>query len=213
MSHTKKFFSISILCPPTAYQGRLLIELSSINIIRTLQQLSIIWRWLDELDLSHPASHTRVLHVVWICVLCVTGSAVAMIGANLRFGSGSTSNSTTGGGKPFQCHPGGATEAAVVFSLGSLGMAANVALMTLILAKRQLRRYDILDAACGNLIIFTIEPKIANIYSNPQTAYKGRLIIESSSTNIITTLQQLSIMPFIGIKEMCNLRNLNPDSI
>ncbi|XP_047098556.1 uncharacterized protein LOC124712308 [Schistocerca piceifrons] len=70
------------------------------------------------------------------------GSAVAMIGANLRFGSGSTTNSSLQGGRQFQCHPGGATEAAVVFSLGALGMAANVALMALILAKRQLRRWS-----------------------------------------------------------------------
>ncbi|KAJ4439017.1 hypothetical protein ANN_14973 [Periplaneta americana] len=72
--------------------------------------------------------------------LIITGSAVAMIGANLRFGSGSTSNATLNGGRVFQCHPGGTTEATVIFSLGALGMAANIALMGLILTKRQLRR-------------------------------------------------------------------------
>jgi hypothetical protein len=59
-----------------------------------------------------------------------------MIGANLRFGTGSTSNAT----RVFQCHPGGTTEATVIFSLGALGMAANIALMGLILTRRQLRR-------------------------------------------------------------------------
>jgi hypothetical protein len=63
-----------------------------------------------------------------------------MIGANLRFGSGTSANATLNGGRVFQCHPGGTTEAAVIFSLGALGMGANMALMGLILAKRQLRR-------------------------------------------------------------------------
>jgi hypothetical protein len=62
-----------------------------------------------------------------------------MIGANLRYGSSSTANATNGG-RVFQCHPGGTTEATVIFSLGALGMAANIALMGLILTKRQLRR-------------------------------------------------------------------------
>jgi hypothetical protein len=66
-----------------------------------------------------------------------------MIGANLRFGSGSTANSTLNGSRAFQCHPGGTTEATVIFSLGALGIAANIALMGLILTKRQLRRYRV----------------------------------------------------------------------
>ena len=70
-----------------------------------------------------------------------TGSAVAMIGANLRFGIGASGNVTSNATKVFQCHPGGVTEATVIFSLGALGMGANIILMTLILAKRQLRRY------------------------------------------------------------------------
>lgn len=70
----------------------------------------------------------------------VAGSAVAMIGANLRYGSISNPNSTIGLNKNFQCHPGGATEATLMFSLGALGMGANLILMGLILVKRQLRR-------------------------------------------------------------------------
>lgn len=67
--------------------------------------------------------------------------AVAMIGANLRFGIGASGNVTSNATKVFQCHPGGVTEATVIFSLGAMGMGANIILMTLILAKRQLRRY------------------------------------------------------------------------
>jgi len=63
-----------------------------------------------------------------------------MIGANLRYGSGLTQNATINSTPVFQCHPGGATEATVIFSLGALGVAANLALMGLILSKRQLRR-------------------------------------------------------------------------
>ncbi|KAG8285099.1 hypothetical protein J6590_087538 [Homalodisca vitripennis] len=43
---------------------------------------------------------------------------------------------------PRECYryPGGESEATVIFVLGGLGMVANIALMTLILAKKQLRR-------------------------------------------------------------------------
>lgn len=71
--------------------------------------------------------------------MLLIGSAVAMIGANLRFGS-SASNATLNSTRVFQCHPGGTAEAALIFALGSMGMAANVALMGVILANRQLRR-------------------------------------------------------------------------
>jgi hypothetical protein len=71
---------------------------------------------------------------------CVSGSAVAMIGANLRFGSGAPGNYTGNGSRVFQCHPGGETEAILIFSLGALGMAANITLMGLILANKHLRR-------------------------------------------------------------------------
>lgn len=67
------------------------------------------------------------------------GSAVAIIGANLRFGN-SAANATPNATRVFQCHPGGTAEAALIFALGSMGIAANVALMGVILANRQLRR-------------------------------------------------------------------------
>ncbi|XP_050512562.1 uncharacterized protein LOC114343967 isoform X2 [Diabrotica virgifera virgifera] len=69
------------------------------------------------------------------------GSAVAMIGANLRFGS-SAANSSLNATKVFQCHPGGTAEAALIFALGTMGMGANIALMGIILANKQLRRWS-----------------------------------------------------------------------
>lgn len=71
--------------------------------------------------------------------ICRAGELMAMIGANLRFGIGA-GNVSSNATKVFQCHPGGATEATPIFSLGALGMGANFLLMALILAKRQLRR-------------------------------------------------------------------------
>lgn len=64
-----------------------------------------------------------------------------MIGANLRFGIGASGNVTSNATKVFQCHPGGVAEATVIFSLGAMGMGANIMLMALILGKRSLRRY------------------------------------------------------------------------
>lgn len=63
-----------------------------------------------------------------------------MIGANLRFGSGSPANATLNGTRLFQCRAAGDTEAALVCALGALGVVANLALMAVILSKRQLRR-------------------------------------------------------------------------
>ncbi|XP_045472527.1 uncharacterized protein LOC123679149 isoform X2 [Harmonia axyridis] len=69
------------------------------------------------------------------------GSVVAFPGANLRFGS-SAANASSNATKVFECHPGGTAEAALIFALGTMGMAANLALMGVILANRQLRRWS-----------------------------------------------------------------------
>lgn len=63
-----------------------------------------------------------------------------MIGANLRFGIGASGNASLNATKVFQCHPGGTTEATIIYGLTFLGMGTNVVLMSLILCKRQLRR-------------------------------------------------------------------------
>ncbi|KAG8245965.1 hypothetical protein J6590_071638 [Homalodisca vitripennis] len=58
-----------------------------------------------------------------------------MNGANLRYGSSSPGNPTNAK-RAFVCHP-GETEAMAIFVLGGLGMVANVALITIILARRR----------------------------------------------------------------------------
>lgn len=68
------------------------------------------------------------------------GSAVAMIGANLRFGSHGSTNSSIINNTRF-CPPGGAASAAALLALSGLGICANLALMGVILSKKQLRRY------------------------------------------------------------------------
>ena len=40
----------------------------------------------------------------------------------------------------FQCYPGNTTEGAIILSLGLLGMAANIVLMSLLLLIKHLRR-------------------------------------------------------------------------
>jgi len=96
-------------------------------------------------ELSQTRDHAAIVvesrNEVGIFIFLCVGSAVAMIGANLRFGIGASGNVTSNATKVFQCHPGGVTEATVIFSLGALGMGANIVLMALILAKQQLRRY------------------------------------------------------------------------
>ncbi|CAG9115630.1 unnamed protein product [Plutella xylostella] len=73
--------------------------------------------------------------------MSAAGSAVAMIGANLRFGSSGASNSSLLNNTKL-CPPGGAASAAALLALSGLGMSANLALMTVILSKKQLRRWS-----------------------------------------------------------------------
>ncbi|XP_077262330.1 uncharacterized protein LOC143897499 isoform X1 [Temnothorax americanus] len=126
------------------------------------------------------------------------GSAVAMIGANLRFGIGASGNVTSNATKVFQCHPGGVTEATVIFSLGALGMGANIILMTLILAKRQLRRWSqgllfhqaMVDCARAAILlplgssILNCQP--VNKCSLVETAFL--LLVTVSTVNMLTTV-------------------------
>ncbi|XP_043277151.1 uncharacterized protein [Venturia canescens] len=126
------------------------------------------------------------------------GSAVAMIGANLRFGIGASGNVTSNATKVFQCHPGGVTEATVIFSLGALGMGANIVLMTLILAKRQLRRWSqgllfhqaMVDCARAAILlplgssILNCQP--VNKCSLVETAFL--LLVTVSTVNMLTTV-------------------------
>ncbi|KAL0267008.1 UNVERIFIED_CONTAM: hypothetical protein PYX00_009397 [Menopon gallinae] len=121
-----------------------------------------------------------------------------MIGANLRYGSISNPNSSVTLNKNFQCHPGGATEATLMFSLGALGMGANLVLMGLILMKRQLRRWSqgllfhqaMVDCARAAILL----PLGVSIYkcqpvskcSLVETAFL--LLVTVSTVNMLTTV-------------------------
>ncbi|XP_063981656.1 uncharacterized protein LOC135164859 [Diachasmimorpha longicaudata] len=126
------------------------------------------------------------------------GSAVAMIGANLRFGIGASGNVTSNSTKVFQCHPGGVTEATVIFSLGALGMGANIILMILILTKRHLRRWSqgllfhqaMVDCARA-AILLPLGSSILNCQpvhkcSLVETAFL--LLVTVSTVNMLTTV-------------------------
>ena len=60
-----------------------------------------------------------------------------IIGANLRFGSGSTNNNTI---KVFNCHSYSSYEASLLYIIAILGIMTNVAIMVLILGRASLRR-------------------------------------------------------------------------
>ncbi|XP_042891117.1 uncharacterized protein LOC122265761 isoform X2 [Penaeus japonicus] len=64
-----------------------------------------------------------------------------MSGANLRYGVHQELSNRTFP-TAFECHPGGTTEAAIILALGVLGMAANIVLMVLLVAKKHLRRWS-----------------------------------------------------------------------
>ncbi|XP_050492263.1 uncharacterized protein LOC126874363 isoform X6 [Bombus huntii] len=123
---------------------------------------------------------------------------MAMIGANLRFGIGASGNGSSNATKVFQCHPGGATEATLIFSLGALGMGANFLLMALILAKRQLRRWSqgllfhqaMVDCARA-AILLPLGSSILNCQpmtkcSLVETAFL--LLVTVSTVNMLTTV-------------------------
>ncbi|CAK9805646.1 hypothetical protein ANTPLA_LOCUS4606 [Anthophora plagiata] len=123
---------------------------------------------------------------------------MAMIGANLRFGIGASGNASSNATKVFQCHPGGATEATIIFILGALGMGANFLLMALILGKRQLRRWSqgllfhqaMVDCARA-AILLPLGSSILNCQpmtkcSLVETAFL--LLVTVSTVNMLTTV-------------------------
>ncbi|XP_061934892.1 uncharacterized protein LOC114578003 isoform X3 [Apis cerana] len=128
----------------------------------------------------------------------ITVELMAMIGANLRFGIGASGNASSNATKVFQCHPGGATEASLIFGLGALGMGANFLLMALILAKRQLRRWSqgllfhqaMVDCARA-AILLPLGSSILNCQpmtkcSLVETAFL--LLVTVSTVNMLTTV-------------------------
>ncbi|XP_045137277.1 uncharacterized protein LOC123519824 isoform X1 [Portunus trituberculatus] len=117
-------------------------------------------------------------------------------GAHLIFGGGSSNRTVSS--QQFECHPGGTTEAAIILSLGALGMSANIFLMTLLIARRHLRRWSqgllfhqaLVD--CGRAAILI--PLGRSIYScQPvtkcslvETAFL--LLVTVSTINMLTTV-------------------------
>ncbi|XP_037082377.1 uncharacterized protein LOC119103030 [Pollicipes pollicipes] len=100
--------------------------------------------------------------------------------------------------RPFTCHPGGTTEAAIIFTLGSLGVGANLVLMFLILSKRYLRRWSLgllfhqalVDMVRATLLI-PLGVSILNCQpvgkcSMVETAFL--LLVTASTINLLTTV-------------------------
>ncbi|XP_035428920.1 uncharacterized protein LOC118261954 isoform X8 [Spodoptera frugiperda] len=129
--------------------------------------------------------------------ITIAGSAVAMIGANLRFGSAGATNSSVVNNTR-HCPPGGAASAAALLALSSLGMSANLALMAVILSKKQLRRWShgllfhqaIVDLARAAILlplgiaVFRCQP----VYKCSLVETAFLLLVTVSTVNMLTTV-------------------------
>nr|XP_037875013.1 uncharacterized protein LOC105841761 isoform X2 [Bombyx mori] len=129
--------------------------------------------------------------------MSAAGSAVAMIGGNLRFGLAGTANSTMVNNTK-HCPPGGAASAAALLALSSLGMSANIALMAVILSKKQLRRWShgllfhqaIVDCARAAILlplgiaVFRCQP----VYKCSLVETAFLLLVTVSTVNMLTTV-------------------------
>ncbi|XP_068202505.1 uncharacterized protein [Palaemon carinicauda] len=122
-----------------------------------------------------------------------------MSGANLRYGvTLQDPRNRTVSTTQFECHPSGPTEAAIILALGILGMAANIILMTLLVARKNLRRWSqgllfhqaLVDCARAAILI----PLGKSIYSCHavakcslvETAFL--LLVTVSTINMLTTV-------------------------
>ncbi|XP_038210625.1 uncharacterized protein LOC119831381 [Zerene cesonia] len=129
--------------------------------------------------------------------MSAAGSAVAMIGANLRFGSAGATNASIVNNTRL-CPPGGAASAAALLALSSLGMSANLALMAVILSKKQLRRWShgllfhqaIVDCARAAILlplgiaVFRCQP----VYKCSLVETAFLLLVTVSTVNMLTTV-------------------------
>ncbi|XP_013177792.1 PREDICTED: uncharacterized protein LOC106125229 [Papilio xuthus] len=130
-------------------------------------------------------------------MMSAAGSAVAMIGANLRFGSSGANNASIINNTR-HCPPGGAASAAALLALSSLGMSANIALMTVILSKKQLRRWShgllfhqaVVDCARAAILlplgiaVFRCQP----VYKCSLVETAFLLLVTVSTVNMLTTV-------------------------
>ncbi|XP_045493303.1 uncharacterized protein LOC123692585 isoform X1 [Colias croceus] len=129
--------------------------------------------------------------------MSAAGSAVAMIGANLRFGSAGATNASIVNNTRL-CPPGGAASAAALLALSSLGMSANIALMAVILSKKQLRRWShgllfhqaVVDCARAAILlplgiaVFRCQP----VYKCSLVETAFLLLVTVSTVNMLTTV-------------------------
>ncbi|XP_026486154.1 uncharacterized protein LOC113393478 isoform X3 [Vanessa tameamea] len=129
--------------------------------------------------------------------MSAAGSAVAMIGANLRFGSAGATNSSIVNNTR-HCPPGGAASAAALLALSGLGISANIALMAVILSKKQLRRWShgllfhqaIVDCARAAILlplgiaVFRCQP----VYKCSLVETAFLLLVTVSTVNMLTTV-------------------------
>ncbi|XP_047515976.1 uncharacterized protein LOC125056741 isoform X5 [Pieris napi] len=129
--------------------------------------------------------------------MSAAGSAVAMIGANLRFGSAGATNASIVNNTKL-CPPGGAASAAALLALSSLGMSANIALMAVILSKKQLRRWShgllfhqaVVDCARAAILlplgiaVFKCQP----VYKCSLVETAFLLLVTVSTVNMLTTV-------------------------
>ncbi|KAG7299624.1 hypothetical protein JYU34_016611, partial [Plutella xylostella] len=129
--------------------------------------------------------------------MSAAGSAVAMIGANLRFGSSGASNSSLLNNTKL-CPPGGAASAAALLALSGLGMSANLALMTVILSKKQLRRWShgllfhqaVVDCARAAILLplGIAVLKCVPVYKCSLVETAFLLLVTVSTVNMLTTV-------------------------
>ncbi|XP_045764477.1 uncharacterized protein LOC123866820 [Maniola jurtina] len=129
--------------------------------------------------------------------MSAAGSAVAMIGANLRFGSAGATNSSVVNNTRL-CPPGGAASAAALLALSGLGISANIALMAVILSKKQLRRWShgllfhqaVVDCARAAILlplgiaVFRCQP----VYKCSLVETAFLLLVTVSTVNMLTTV-------------------------
>ncbi|KAJ0180059.1 hypothetical protein K1T71_004650 [Dendrolimus kikuchii] len=120
-----------------------------------------------------------------------------MIGANLRFGSSGATNASILNNTR-HCPPGGAASAAALLALSGLGMSANLALMTVILSKKQLRRWShgllfhqaVVDCARAAILlplgiaVFRCQP----VYKCSLVETAFLLLVTVSTVNMLTTV-------------------------
>ncbi|CAH0727929.1 unnamed protein product, partial [Brenthis ino] len=129
--------------------------------------------------------------------MSAAGSAVAMINANLRFGPAGAPNSSLVNNTR-HCPPGGAASAAALLALSGLGMSANIALMAVILSKKQLRRWShgllfhqaVVDCARAAILlplgiaVFRCQP----VYKCSLVETAFLLLVTVSTVNMLTTV-------------------------